>query len=203
MRALLGAALAAALAAATAACTDQSPVVSPTARWHVFTDRVHGFSLQIQEPFRGAEVGVENGVWTAHISMDSASRDPRGGVNELTITATRMPATQRIEPDQLIDIAPSMTAAIVTADRRAGARDIVIEQPLQPLVVSRFRALEMLYRRRASQTGTLLKSDVLVIVNGAWLLRFTISGDESFWQAGGPAARRFVETLTLSEPRPD
>jgi len=196
------AALAAALAAATAACSEQMPLVSPDGRWHAFTDQTHGVSLRIQEPFRGAEVGDERGVWTAHIYVSGASRDPRGGVNGLTITATPMSAKERIEADRLIDIAPAMTAEIIAAERRAGAGDIVIEQPLQPLVVSRYRGLEMLYQRRDPQTGALLKSDVLVVVNDGWLLRFTITGDEAFWESGGPAARRFVETLSLSEPRP-
>ena len=196
------AALAAALAAATAACSEQTPLVSPDGRWNAFTDQTHGVSLRIQEPFRGAEVGDERGVWTAHIYVSGASRDPRGGVNGLTITATPMSAKERIEADRLIDIAPAMTAEIIAAERRAGAGDIVIEQPLQPLVVSRYRGLEMLYQRRDPQTGALLKSDVLVVVNDGWLLRFTITGDEAFWESGGPAARRFVETLTLSEPRP-
>ena len=202
VRVALVAALAAALAAATAACSQQTPLVSPTGRWQAFTDQAHGFSLRIQEPFRGAEVGDERGVWTAHIYISGASRDPRGEVNELTITATRTSAKERIEADRLIDIAPAMTAEIVAAERRAGARDIAIEQPLQPLLVSRYRGLEMLYQRHVPQAGTLLKSDVLVVVNGDWLLRFTITGDEAFWESGGPAARGFVETLSLFEPRP-
>lgn len=86
LRAALVAALAAAPAAALAACTDEKPLVSPTGRWHAFTDEAHGFSLQIQEPFEGAEVGDENGVWTARVYVASASRDPRGGVNELTLS---------------------------------------------------------------------------------------------------------------------
>ena len=201
-RAVFVAALAAALAAATAACSEQTPLVSPDGRWQAFTDQAHGFSLRIQEPFRGAEVGDEQGVWTAHIYVSGASRDPRGGVNALTVTATRMSAKESIEADRLIDVAPALTAEIIDAERRAGAGDIVIEQPLQPLVVSRYRGLEMLYQRRDPQTGALLKSDVLIVVNDGWLLRFTITGDEAFWESGGPAARRFVETLTLSEPRP-
>jgi hypothetical protein len=186
----------AAVALATAACERERPVVSPTAMWHRFADDAHGFALDVQEPYGPTVEGVRAGAWRAGV----ARPDDTGGAPQMAITAGRLPRDSTLAPDTLIDFAPAMTKEELDSRRRAGATDVRLEQPLQPLDVGRFRALEMLYAWTDAETGLAMRSDVVTVINDPWLITFEITGPAVTWDEGGPTLRRFVDTLRLYEP---
>jgi hypothetical protein len=186
----------AAVALATAACERAQPVVSPTAMWHRFADDAHGFALDIQEPYRPTVEGARAAAWHAGV----ARPDDTGGAPRMTITVERLPRGSTLASDTLIDFAPTMTKEALESRRRAGATDLRLEQPLQPLDVSRFHALEMVYTWTDAETKLAMRSDVVAVVNDRWLITFEITGPAVTWDEGGPTLRRFVDTLRLYEP---
>lgn len=186
----------AAVALATAACEREQPIVSPTAMWHRFADDAHGFALDIQEPYRPTVEGARAGAWRAGV----ARPDDGSGAPRLAISAARLPRGSRLAPGTLIDFAPAMTKEALESRRRAGATDLRLQQPLQPLEIGRFRALESIYTWTDAETDLVMRSDVVIVVNDPWLITFEITGPTVTWDQGGPTLRRFVETLRLYEP---
>lgn len=186
----------AAVALATAACERAEPVVSPTGMWQRFTAAEYGFAFDIQEPYGPEVEGVRKGVWRAGVA-----RTGDAGAPELTITAERVTGgSGGLTPVRLLDAAPRLTSAALEKRRAAGATDLQLEQPLQPLDIVRTPALEMIYTWTDGRSGLAMRSDVVLLINRPWLLTFEITGPALTWDQGGPTLRRFIEMLRLTEP---